>query len=188
MTRLFNNAEIVAILSSVSLALLMLFVGPFQSVALPASAMLALAMVVWITVKDISDFVIPDGPLICMAAIGAAARLADTDIEMPAEALSVALDALVCGGALLAIRELYYRLRGVDGIGFGDVKLAAVGGMLVGMIGFFWALFLASAAGIIVVLIAQVINPRRRLDRLPFGALLAPVCWGLWMLGILGVT
>ncbi len=34
----------------------------------------------------------------------------------------------VCGGVFLAVRELFFRLRGIDGLGLGDVKLAAAGG------------------------------------------------------------
>lgn len=43
------------------------------------------------------------------------------------------LAVIVFGGMLWGTREVYYRVRGVDGLGFGDVKLA-------GMMGAFWGM------------------------------------------------
>ena len=65
------------------------------------------------------------------------------------------LGAVLCGGAFLLLREGFYRLRGVDGLGLGDVKLAAAGGIWLG-----WELFavavLAAAAAALAVVVVRV--------------------------------
>lgn len=182
-----TRTEIVSVLLAAVLALVVLATGkPLPSV-MHLSAAVLFAMVVWIALHDISEFIIPDGPLVCIALIAGSTRLAAAGGEIYFEASALAVDAAICGGVIWLVREGYYRLRGVDGIGFGDVKLAAAGGILTGVAGFAWALFVASAAGLLFALAVLVVDPRRRLHRLPFGAFLAPACWMLWIASQMGV-
>ena len=181
MTKHFSGAEIAAVLVGVLLAVALLSFNELQAVARPLTILLTLAMVVWIAIHDARTYTILDGPLICLAALGVADRLSGWEADLTTQAFGFVLDALLSGGALFLVRETYFRLRGYDGIGFGDVKLAAVGGILVGVVGFAWALLIASCIGLTAALVAFRICPDRRIERLPFGALLAPVCWMLWM-------
>ena len=107
-------------------------------------------------------------------------RLAGAQEDWSSEAGILLLDAGLCGASFMAIREVFFRIKGFDGMGFGDVKLAAASGMLVGVEAFAWSVFAASALGLAVALLVSLFRPGRKLDRLPFGALLAPACWSIW--------
>lgn len=80
--------------------------------------------------------------------------------------------ALVFGGMLWIMRELYYRLRGIDGLGLGDVKMAA-------MMGAFWGVpqtllillagsIMGAVTGTLIVLLAR----KEWSQELPFGSYL----------------
>lgn len=144
------------------------------------------ALVLWIVWQDLATFTISDAALVAVAAVAVALRWssAAADGEAPWHALAgAALDVLLCGGMLLLFREAYYRLKGVDGLGLGDVKLAAVGALLVGGIGFSWALFAASLAGLAAVATARMLRPDgAHAERLAFGAVLAPALWAVWLI------
>ena len=150
--------------------------------------MFVTAQVIWIVAQDVADFTIPDGAIIALAVAGTVVRFTITPDLWQSEFLSLLLDASLCGLAFLAVREAFFRIKGFDGMGFGDVKLAAASGVLVGMEGFAWSVFAASALGLAVALVVSVIKPERRIDRLPFGALLAPACWAIWVMQLWSVA
>ncbi len=158
--------------------------GGFMPLALVACA--TGALVVWIVWQDLATFTISDAALLSIAALAFAFRwsISSAEGEAPWHALSaIALDVGLCGGMLLLFREAFYRLKGIDGLGFGDVKLAAAGALLVGGIGFSWALFAASLACIAAVGAARLLRPRQACsDRLAFGAALAPAIWMVWLI------
>lgn len=184
MSRVMGRADLLALTAGVVVATAVAAL-PMQSVPTQtAVALLVSAMIAWIAWQDLRTFTIPDGPLVALALAGAALRLSLT-FDLPGEALALAIDGVLCGGALLAIREGYYRWTGVDGLGFGDVKLAAACGVLVGVTGFAHALLAASAIGIAVVLALSLRRNAAVIDRLPFGALLAPACGLVWILSSL---
>lgn len=152
-------------------------------------ALALLPIVIWIAWQDLADLTIPDGAVLAMAGLGAAARITDGTLvgePLGATMTAIAADLVLAGGLLLALREFYYRRRGADGIGFGDVKLGAAGGVLAGTTGFAWAMFGASLAGIAVVLASRAGDRQSRkppADMLPFGAFFAPALWLAWLLG-----
>lgn len=139
---------------------------------LPTAAALVTAWIAW---RDAQSFIIPNEAAAALAALGIAARFAEgggtTDVLG-----ALAGDVLLTGGLLWAVREAYFRARGRDGLGLGDVKLAAAAGCLAGAAGFAVALFAASLAGLVVAGLRRA----GREDRLPFGALLAPAVWVVW--------
>jgi leader peptidase (prepilin peptidase)/N-methyltransferase len=57
------------------------------------------------------------------------------------------------GGLLLAIRWVFLRLRHVEALGLGDVKLMAALGALAGAEGVLWIIAAAAAIGIVVALL-----------------------------------
>ncbi|MBE7196994.1 MAG: prepilin peptidase [Parafilimonas terrae] len=155
--------------------------GPTCMVVIAAGIALVAAQ---IARQDLATFTISDHAVVALSLFGLAARLslAQGDGATVFDALvSTGADGLVCGGAFLAVREAFYRWRGHDGLGFGDVKLALAGGILVGTDGFAWAVLAASLGGLAVAPWIRS-GPGDAPARIPFGALLAPTLWLVWLL------
>lgn len=166
-----------------ALVLLALGPGPLGLAAAGTALALLAARIAW---QDLTDFTIPDSATLALAGLGLAWRLAaarEAGDGLAAELTLIAFDALLCGGALLVLREAYFRRRGHDGIGLGDVKLAAAGGLLVGTGGFAWCLFGASLLGILLLLGRRALAaPGGTAEpRLAFGAVLAPALALGWL-------
>lgn len=166
-------------------AMITLLLNPREPVVLITFGVSALFMFAWIAIRDMRDFIIPDIPLICIVVLALALRAASATPMWSEAATAVFLDAIICGGTLWLIREAYFRLRGYDGIGFGDVKLAAAGGMLIGTVDFAVAVLAASVTGITIAIFTRVSSQHTSMERLPFGALLGPACWLIWLSGSL---
>ncbi|MCC6348255.1 MAG: prepilin peptidase [Candidatus Eisenbacteria bacterium] len=102
---------------------------------------------------------------------------------------------LAGAGLLWLVAELYFRVRKVEGLGGGDVKLAAMFGAVLGGPLALLTIFLAALGGTVW---AGVLLARGKADGrtpLPFGTMLAPAAmvvflWGepafRWYLGLLG--
>jgi len=88
----------------------------------------------------------------------------------------------VAGGGFLAIKLGYRRLRGREGIGMGDVKLAGVAGAWLDWFAIVIAVEIAvmAALGAILVRHAVMKRPVRAASVLPFGLYLAPAIWVAW--------
>ena len=84
---------------------------------------------------------------------------------------------------LLALMEGYRRWRGRDGLGLGDVKLAAVAGAWLGLVTIFAVIELAalSALGVYAVNAYWRRRPMKATAFLPFGLFLAPAIWLGWL-------
>lgn len=179
----FSRLEELAVMVALGVAVLLVAAPPparFVSLAVvPAT----LAMFAWIAMSDWRRFIIPDGPVIAVALLGAALRLGEAGASS-LDLLIVVGDGLLWGVLFLSIREIYFRRRGFDGLGFGDVKLAFASAVLLGVAGFAWALLLASLSGLAAAFAAR--HRGRRLDRIPFGAFLAPACGLIWLAGLGG--
>lgn len=154
-----------------------------------AKMMLFASMMLVLFCTDLAERILPDEITVGGSALGAAlspflhldAGLADFVfllmgknpepwLRSLAESL---LGAALFGGGLFLVGEIYFRLRGVDGLGLGDVKMAA-------MIAAFWgvpqtllvliaASLAATAAGLAMILFAG----KDRQYALPFGSYLA---------------
>jgi leader peptidase (prepilin peptidase)/N-methyltransferase len=86
--------------------------------------------------------------------------------------------------ALFTLREVYLRLRGIEGLGLGDVKLAGAAGAWLGVEALPMTCLLASSAAITAVLLHRVFKPSslHLKSAIPFGSFIAPaivVMWGL---------
>jgi leader peptidase (prepilin peptidase)/N-methyltransferase len=83
------------------------------------------------------------------------------------------IGAVVGGGVLFVIAEAYYRLRGVEGLGMGDVKMLAMIGAFLGWQLTLVTLVLASFSGSVVG-VSLIASGRGGLQAaLPFGTFLA---------------
>ena len=83
-----------------------------------------------------------------------------------------------------ALRAVYHRIRGRQGIGLGDVKLAAVAGVWLEWTTIPIAIEIAALAALAGVAIRQLARgrPLHAQARLPFGLFLAPAIWLGWLL------
>jgi leader peptidase (prepilin peptidase)/N-methyltransferase len=143
-----------------------------------AFVMLAVAVI------DGRRFIIPNG----LVAAGFGLGLIHAGIDDPESVISaVALAAFrgaVLAAVFLAIRTGYRRVRGRDGIGLGDVKLAAVAGVWLDWQAIALAVEIAALAALATYALRQWVlgRPMRRMGRLPLGLFLAPAIWLCWLL------
>ena len=145
---------------------------------------LAILMIA-IAIVDARRFIIPNELTAAALALGFLnAAVQDSGVVL--ESLAVAaLRGAVMAIAFLSLRVLYRRIRGHDGIGLGDVKLAGVAGVWLD----WWVLPVAieiAALAAIAVYATRFLYGRRPSARLkaklPFGLFLAPAIWVGWLL------
>ena len=142
-----------------------------------ALLMLAIALI------DRRQFIIPDelnaaAFLLALAdaRIGRGALLEDT--------ASAVIRGAVLAATFLALRILYRRLRGRDGLGLGDVKLAGVAGAWLG----WFTIPISIEIAALGALAAHIVARRSQgltlsaTARLPFGLFFAPPIWLCWLL------
>ena len=80
---------------------------------------------------------------------------------------------LVGGGFLWFVAELYFRVRKIEGMGFGDIKMMAMVGAFLGW-GYAWlTILLGSLLGAVVGSLFILISRKGRRYELPFGSFLA---------------
>ncbi|MDB5652223.1 MAG: prepilin peptidase, partial [Hyphomicrobiales bacterium] len=98
--------------------------------------------------------------------------------------LSEALVAALFGGSLLLAVFLFYRLwRGIDGIGLGDLKLVAAGGLWCDISGIGPMLIVATASAGTVALLRAFLAGRLDLkSKMPFGPYLSLGIFAAWLL------
>lgn len=140
-----------------------------------------------IAVADARVYIIPD-QLTLAALLLALAETAVSGFEnMPENMALATLRGLVLALGFLALRDLYYRLRHRQGIGLGDVKLAAVAGAWLDWPLIPVAIEIAAVLALIVYITSQLIlrQPLRATAKLPFGVFFAPAIWFCWLLGAL---
>lgn len=101
---------------------------------------------------------------------------------MPGFVASVA-GAALGAGVLLFVRWGWKRLRGVDGMGLGDVKMLAMIGAFLGWRQVAVVLFLASLSGAVVGLALAATGRRSMQTRLPFGTFLAVAAYAASLIG-----
>jgi leader peptidase (prepilin peptidase) / N-methyltransferase len=147
-----------------------------------AGAALAI-LVIAITFTDRRAFVIPD-PLNASAFLLGLATAALAAPEDPVGAVLRALArASVMFLAFFAFRAGYRRLRGFDGIGLGDVKLAAVAGAWLDWVDLPVAIDIAALAALATAALRRLRGESLGMrSKLPFGAFLAPAIWICWLL------
>jgi leader peptidase (prepilin peptidase)/N-methyltransferase len=134
---------------------------------LAARLLFACAMIVLFAI-DLRHQILPN--IITIPGIVVGLALA---VFLPPGWLSSLIGLLAGGGVLFAIAEAYYRMRGIEGLGMGDVKMLAMIGAFLGWQLMLVTLVLASVAGSIVG-VALIASRRGGLQTaLPFGTLLA---------------
>jgi leader peptidase (prepilin peptidase)/N-methyltransferase len=138
-----------------------------------------------IAISDARTFIIPDALVLAALALGLLDAALAANVTMT-EAIAIpALRGIVLGAAFWSLRAGYRWLRGREGIGLGDVKLAAVAGVWLDWLPITFAVELAALAALAAV---AVLTLRGRQftakTRMPFGCFFAPAIWLVWLLDI----
>jgi leader peptidase (prepilin peptidase)/N-methyltransferase len=141
-------------------------------------------LMIAIAIVDARRFIIPDELTAAALALGFLhAAIQTTDMVMEALA-SAALRGAVLAIAFLSLRGLYSRIRGREGIGLGDVKLAGVAGVWLDWSIAPVAIEIAALAALAAYATRLLYKGRsvRLTNRLPFGLFFAPAIWVGWLL------
>jgi leader peptidase (prepilin peptidase) / N-methyltransferase len=145
--------------------------------AVLAGLMLAIAAV------DHRRMIIPD-ELNAVAFIAGVVTAGLGSEAAPAVAILQALvRAILMFALFFGFRAGFRRFRGLEGMGFGDVKLAAVAGVWLDWAGLPVVVEIAALSALAAALSARLrgggFDPKARL---PFGTFFAPAIWICWML------
>jgi leader peptidase (prepilin peptidase)/N-methyltransferase len=152
-----------------------------------ATFFLAVTMLL-IMVIDARIFIIPDWlslPAIPAGILATLAVFPGPWSELLADRI---VAAAVASGFLYAVRHVHWRLRGIEGLGLGDVKLAAVAGAWLGLANLAPTLLLATCGALAAVLIHALKTGSGHLSgtmRVPFGSFIAPAILGMWLWQVL---
>ncbi len=114
---------------------------------------------------DLEHLLLPDAITLPGVAAGLAASLLPGDPSLLESALSAAAGYLV----FCAVATTYLKTRGVEGLGQGDWKMAAMLGAFLGAKKLTVALFLAALGGSAVGLALMALGGARATHKLPFG-------------------
>jgi leader peptidase (prepilin peptidase) / N-methyltransferase len=137
-----------------------------------------------VAVADARAFIIPDKLTIAAFLLALTNATNEGLASMPENIAVAALRGLVLALAFFALRESYLRLRHRNGIGLGDVKLAAVAGAWLDWTLIPVAIEIAALTSL-TIYVASRLARRRPLcaaAKLPFGLFFAPAIWFCWLL------
>ena len=137
-----------------------------------------------IAVIDMRHFIIPDPLNAAAFVLGLAQAVVMNGQERWTAVADASLRAAVLAALFLILRAGYARLRGWDGIGLGDVKLAAVAGVWLDWAVMPIAIEIAALSALGAYAIHHVLRRRamRANARVPFGLFFAPSIWIGWLL------
>jgi leader peptidase (prepilin peptidase) / N-methyltransferase len=179
--------------SSATIALLTFAVASGVSVLLlvkmdAAFGVLLAALTLYIAAVDIEHFEIPDGASAAIFLLGLAWTFVDSGFDATA-CITAAVRSLVAAGFLFAVRWLYENVRGLEGLGLGDVKLAGAGASWLGWTTMVVALLVAVSAALIAVAGRSVLAKERIRAHIavPLGTFLAPAIWLAWFAQVRGI-
>jgi leader peptidase (prepilin peptidase) / N-methyltransferase len=179
--RLANMQLYVAVFMLIGAMLSILLVSGRQGLFGCALAILMIA----IAANDARYFRIPDSLTMLTFLVGCLCTAVDAAPDKIGETLIFAAFRSV-GFALpfLGLREFYLRVRGRDALGFGDVKLAAAGGVWLDWFTMPIAIEIAALCALSFYVVKQSIKGQqvRMTARLPFGLFFAPAIWIAWLL------
>jgi leader peptidase (prepilin peptidase)/N-methyltransferase len=125
-------------------------------------------LLAWI---DFREGIIPDWLNLAIAIVGMIRAGAIGGWPLVAEMIA---EGALIGAVIWLLRWLYFRLRGVQGLGLGDVKLLAASTVWIGMEGVPVQLLIAALSALLAALLLHVAGSRMtRHTALPFGPFLA---------------
>jgi leader peptidase (prepilin peptidase)/N-methyltransferase len=177
------RAALLPLLSAASLAAVGVSLAASPGTDGLFGAFLSLLMIA-IAVIDSRRYIIPNE---LTAAAFALALLRAGSVGADADWLGVvwaALRAVAIALPFLALMIFYRIWRGRDGLGLGDIKLAAVAGAWLGFATIFAMIELATLSALGAYLINGYFRkrPLKATEFLPFGLFLAPAIWLGWLI------
>ena len=120
---------------------------------------------------DLDHMIIPDAISVTGIAAGIILSLLGV---IPAVAWKSSLFGAVLGAVILYLPAvLYEKIRGIEGLGGGDVKLLAMIGAFTGPYGVIFVLFLASVVGSVTALVMMATHEMDSTAPIPFGPFLS---------------
>lgn len=159
-----------------TLALILLAaVAPVAAFGWPAAqpfSILLLVLLAALTVIDMRQMRLPDPLTLALAVSG----LLATWMLWPSLLWQHLVAAAVTAVGLWGLSTLWWRLRGAEALGLGDVKLGAAAALWLGP-AVSMAITLAAALGLLVALTGWTLGRFNLQQPLPFGPFL---CFGLW--------
>jgi leader peptidase (prepilin peptidase) / N-methyltransferase len=142
---------------------------------------LAISMIA-IAAIDARCFLIPDKLVLVGLALGFVVTAITQPEHIATNLAGAALRGFVVAMFFFGFRALYRRVRGREGLGLGDVKLAGVAGVWLGWIAVSLAVDIAALSALIAVLIGLIRGREITWKtRLPFGLFFAPAIWLAWL-------
>ncbi|MEA2882375.1 MAG: leader peptidase (prepilin peptidase) / N-methyltransferase [Bradyrhizobium sp.] len=141
------------------------------------------ALMVAVAAEDFRRYIIPNE----LTGLAVALGLLRAGMVGPDADWTAVLQATLRAGAitlpLLALMTGYRRWRGRDGLGLGDVKLAAVAGVWLGLATIVAAIELAALSALAAYFLNSRLRkrPLKATAFLPFGLFLAPAIWIGWL-------
>ena len=177
---------VVELITAIAFALTAAVVEPGPLLVVRA---LFAAMLVALFFIDLEHQLLPDVITLPGIVIGLGASVFLTP-GLIASAIGAAIGAAI----LLAIRWVWKRATGVDGMGLGDVKMLAMIGAFLGWQQVWLVLFVASLTGAVIGVAMASAGRGSLKTRLPFGTFLAvsafiAACWGepviAWYVGLI---
>jgi len=125
----------------------------------------------WLAWIDFREGIIPDWLNLAIAVVGAIRATAIGGWPLAAE---VIVEGALIGAVIWLLRWLYFRVRRVQGLGLGDVKLLVASTVWIGMAGVPVQLLIASLSALAAALLLHLAGSRMtRQTTLPFGPFLA---------------
>lgn len=131
------------------------------------------------SVEDIRRYIIPDWSSLGLLLAGVVAISWMTPDQLSFHALAA------CGWFAVfgLISEVYFRWKGIDGLGLGDAKLMAAGAAWVGPIPSLSVLLVASLGGTCAALILMLRKRDAGTRGIAFGPFIALAIWVVWLYG-----
>jgi leader peptidase (prepilin peptidase)/N-methyltransferase len=168
-----------------SFALLAATIGSLLAAPGPDGLLGALlaALMLTIAITDSRRYIIPNeltGAAVALGLFRAGSVGPDADLYA---VMWATLRAAAVTLPFLALMAGYRRWRGRDGLGLGDIKLAAVAGAWLGWVTIFAVVELATLSALGAYVANGYLHSRllRATAFLPFGAFLAPAIWIGWL-------
>jgi leader peptidase (prepilin peptidase)/N-methyltransferase len=141
-------------------------------------------MMMSIAAVDARRYMIPDRLILAALVFGGLHAAAAMPGYSETPLFDAALRAAATAALFLTLQIAYRWLRGREGMGVGDVKLAAVAGVWLEWPTIPMAIEIAAGAGLAFYLIggAMARRPIRLASKLPFGLFFAPAIWLAWVI------
>ena len=139
----------------------------FGPTPLLAARLVFLSALIVLAITDLRERLLPNAITLPGIAVGMVFSLV-----APPGLLSALLGVVVGGLVPFLVGEVYYRVRGIEGLGMGDVKMLAMIGAFLGAPLALLTLFMASFLGVIVG-VPLIILTRNRHYPVPLGTFLA---------------